>query len=362
MRVGIFYYRMEGIGGVENYILWTARGLVARGHQVTVACQDARPSLVEHYRRWGFELQAPEALRGLDVVNVHNSPGWRYYLTLADAPPAVVSIHEPPRDLYEEEMDYHFLRSPINRERRPWTRVWDRMMRTRARRIDRECIARYGRLLTDSRYIADKVREIYGRDDATPVPFGIDTKDMQTEAPPLQPPGYFFAVSRLTIVKNLQTAIAAVRQVPGARLVIAGEGDERPRLEKLAEGAPVTFAGGVSDEEKAVLLRDALALVHLPLDEPFGLVGLEAGLAGKPSIVSNHGGLIEIVAHEQTGLQVPPTDPGAVARAMRRLLENADRTRQMGEAARARVLASYSQQQYLDRMEAILHETAQARS
>lgn len=352
MRIGIYYHRMEGVGGVENYILWTARGLAGRGHEVTVACQDANPMLVDLYRTWGFELQRPQALLSQDVVNVHNSPAWLHYLDLPDAPPAVVSIHEPPRDVYEEEMDWHFLRSPINRERKPWTRAWDRLMKTKARQTDQKAIARYPRLLTDSRYIAGKVRDIYGRDDATAVPFGIDTKDIATDAPALQPPGYFLIVTRLTIVKNVQTAIDAIRRVPGARLVVAGEGDERPRLEKRAQGADVTFVGRVSDAEKAVLLRDCKALVHLPLDEPFGLVGLEAGLASKPAIVSDHGGLVEIVEHGRTGLHVRPTDVAAVVEAMQRIEPS------MGEAGREKVLREYSQQGYLDKMEQILSEVA----
>ena len=133
-------------------------------------------------------------------------------------------------------MDYHFLRSPINRERRPWTRMWDRLVRTQARRIRRESIAGIAGCSPIRGISRTKCGRFTARDNATPVPFGIDTRDMQTEAPPLQTPGYFFAVSRLTIVKNLQTAIAGVRQVPGARLVIPGGGDERPRLEKLAQG------------------------------------------------------------------------------------------------------------------------------
>ncbi|HEY4000354.1 MAG TPA: glycosyltransferase family 4 protein, partial [Candidatus Xenobia bacterium] len=181
VRIGLFYHRMAGIGGVENYLLWTARGLRARHHEVTVACVEAVDALRAHYRDAGFDLAGMDALRGLDVVNVHNSPGWLDYLHLADAPPALLSIHEPPRDVYERDMDAHFLRSPINRERRPWTIWWDAMMRHSARREDQAAVRGYRRIVTDSDYIAGKVREIYGRGDATKLPFGLEEGPLQSD-------------------------------------------------------------------------------------------------------------------------------------------------------------------------------------
>jgi glycosyltransferase involved in cell wall biosynthesis len=66
------------------------------------------------------------------------------------------------------------------------------------------------------------------------------------------------------------------------------------------------------------------------------MVACEAMAAGKPVVASRAGGLPEIVAHNVTGLLVPPGDENALAGALAALLLDPDRMRQMGERARAR--------------------------
>ncbi|HEY3999958.1 MAG TPA: glycosyltransferase family 4 protein, partial [Candidatus Xenobia bacterium] len=170
----------------------------------------------------------------------------------------------------------------------------------------------------------------------------------------------FLTVTRLTIVKNVQTAIEAVRGLPGARLVVAGAGDERARLEAQAKGAPVTFVGPVDEAEKATLLRDCRAVVYIPMDEPFGLVALEGSLVGKPVVASNHGGLPEIVDHEKTGFLVPPGDVQAVRTAMGRLLQDGALAEGLGRAGQESVRHRYAPGAYVEKLEQVLAEVAAA--
>ena len=77
--------------------------------------------------------------------------------------------------------------------------------------------------------------------------------------------------------------------------------------------------------------------VHPGAPEPFGLVNIEAMAMGKPVVAFGHGALPEIVAHNETGILVPPGDIGALAESVSRLLRNAPLSQRMGLAGRSRV-------------------------
>jgi phosphatidylinositol alpha-1,6-mannosyltransferase len=163
------------------------------------------------------------------------------------------------------------------------------------------------------------------------------------------------SVSRLVPRKGTDVLIdAASRLVPSypdLALAIAGEGRERPRLERMAAASPATvrLLGRVSDEDRAALLGAADVFVMacrnrwLGLEqEGFGIVFLEAAAAGVPQIAGDSGGAAEAVAHGVTGLVVGrPDEPGAVAEAIRTLLADPALRRRMGRAARKRVEESF---------------------
>ncbi|HEX3557493.1 MAG TPA: glycosyltransferase family 4 protein [Thermoanaerobaculia bacterium] len=127
---------------------------------------------------------------------------------------------------------------------------------------------------------------------------------------------------------------------PNARLVVAGEGDDRRRLgEKaayLGVGAAVTFAGFTSEATLAELYRRCAALVLPSRGEGFGLVYLEAMRAARPVLAARSSAAEEIVAPGETGLLVDPDDREDLARALARLLRDAGAARRMGWAGRER--------------------------
>jgi glycogen(starch) synthase len=155
------------------------------------------------------------------------------------------------------------------------------------------------------------------------------------------------ALGRLVAEKGFDLLIAAwplVRaRVPGARLVIAGDGPERPRL--AAEG--VELIGWIPPAEvyRAV---DAARIVAIPSrwEEPFGLVALDAAWRARPVVAARRGGLSTIVEDGRTGLLVDPEAREPFADAIVSLLSNRARARDMGRAARERACAHYS----VDRM------------
>jgi glycosyltransferase involved in cell wall biosynthesis len=123
-----------------------------------------------------------------------------------------------------------------------------------------------------------------------------------------------------------------------ARLEIAGAGDYRPALERLATsldlGDRVRFLGRVSEEEKLRLLRRAWALVFASPKEGWGITNLEAAACGTPVVASNSPGIRESVHDGDTGYLVPHGDARAMADAMARIADDSDLVGRLGAQAR----------------------------
>jgi glycosyltransferase involved in cell wall biosynthesis len=129
--------------------------------------------------------------------------------------------------------------------------------------------------------------------------------------------GFVLSVNRLDRAKRIDLLLEAAKAEPSLKIVIAGEGPDRERLEHLASGlnGQVEFAGRVDDERLADLYARCLAVYYAPVDEDFGMVPYEAFLSGKPVLTTTDaGGPLEIVADRQTGIVVAP-DAGSLASA-----------------------------------------------
>lgn len=161
------------------------------------------------------------------------------------------------------------------------------------------------------------------------------------------------SIGRLVERKGVGTVVEALAQLPDAELVIAGgpsadqvAGDpEAQRLADLAERLGVRdrvhFVGSVARDDVPALLRSADVVVATPWYEPFGIVPLEAAACGRPLVGTAVGGLLDSVADGVTGLLVPPRDAGALAAALRDLLDDPARRRRFGASARRRAVELY---------------------
>jgi phosphatidylinositol alpha-1,6-mannosyltransferase len=171
------------------------------------------------------------------------------------------------------------------------------------------------------------------------------------------PPGgpLVVSISRLVPRKGMDVLITAAAALapsfPGLTVAIAGGGRDHHRLQALVRstGAPVRLLGRVDDDDLPGLYgaADVFAMAcrnrWLDLEqEGFGIVFLEAAAAGVAQVAGRSGGADEAVVDGETGLVVAdPSDPGAVAHALRELLGDDERRRRMGRAARVRVEQSY---------------------
>jgi glycosyltransferase involved in cell wall biosynthesis len=130
-----------------------------------------------------------------------------------------------------------------------------------------------------------------------------------------------FNVGRVVYEKGVQVLVRAtplvLRQHPTAKIVIAGKGPELEACRALAwslrVGEKVLLTGFVSDDDRDRLYKIASCAVFPSLYEPFGMVALQAMAARCSVVVSEVGGLKEVVKHAETGITVYPDNPDSLA-------------------------------------------------
>jgi glycosyltransferase involved in cell wall biosynthesis len=157
-------------------------------------------------------------------------------------------------------------------------------------------------------------------------------------------PFTFVLVGRLEPRKGVDLAVEALVSVPGARLDVVGEGDERSALESRARAlgvqARVRFHGHVADPRP--LLAGADAALCASRSEGLGIALLEAMATGLPVVGFAVGGVPEIVDDGRTGLLCAPGDVRALAATMRSAMSARDRLRTMGADACRAVVERFS--------------------
>jgi len=129
------------------------------------------------------------------------------------------------------------------------------------------------------------------------------------------------------------------RDLPEARLLLAGDGPERGTLTALAEklkiSRQVTFLGHLSKSDMERKFAPAwVQVVPSRWAEPFGLVAVEAMMRATAVIASRMGGLEEILQEGETGYLVPPNDPHRLAQRLKELLCDRSKADAMGQSGR----------------------------
>ncbi len=179
-------------------------------------------------------------------------------------------------------------------------------------------------------------------------------------------PHMIFACRQLFPRKGIRFLLEAAAQLkprfPDLKVVLAGDGFERPQLARLAAdlgiGADVTFLGWVPNTDLPPYYRAAAVSVIPSLEEGFGIPAAEAMGCEVAVVASDAGGLPEVVEHGVTGLVVPRGDSGALAKAIGSLLDDPDRRRSMGQAGRARALRLFDWDRSAEQFEQLYREVA----
>ena len=202
-------------------------------------------------------------------------------------------------------------------------RIWD--MRT-ATAVDG--------YVANSAFVARRIAKLYGRTATViPPPVAVSTtpprrvgSTPEVSVPDTSTPdasttdgAYYLAASRLVPYKNIRAVALAFASLPDRRLVIAGDGPERARIDAVA-GANVTLVGRVDDARMRSLMAGASAFIFAA-EEDFGIIPLEAQASGTPVIALGKGGALETVigaGPSRTGTFFADPSPETIADAVRR--------------------------------------------
>jgi glycosyltransferase involved in cell wall biosynthesis len=203
-------------------------------------------------------------------------------------------IHTPTRYYWSEYERY--LEEPGFGRLNRLVRLAMPLVVNRRRKWDLMAAQRPDRLIANSRNVAARIEKYYQRsaDAVIYPPIDVERFSVGNEVPS----GYL-VVSKLIPYKRIDLAVAACARL-GRTLTIVGEGNEFPRLRKMA-GSETVFVGNVDEVSLARLYRQSEAVLF-PGEEDFGMVPLEAMACGRPAIAYGRGGALESVIEGKTGV------------------------------------------------------------
>jgi glycosyltransferase involved in cell wall biosynthesis len=189
------------------------------------------------------------------------------------------------------------------------TRTGARLFRGYLQRWDRQTADRPHLYIANSQNIRRRIRETYERDAVVIYP-PVDTASFEVSRTDR---GYFLVAGALVPYKRVDVAVQAFN-ASGDRLVIAGDGPERARLERASK-RNIEFRGYVTDAELRHLFAGCRSLVF-PGEEDFGIIPVEAMASGKPVIAFGRGGALETVVDGVTGVLFSEQTPAGMRAAL----------------------------------------------
>jgi glycosyltransferase involved in cell wall biosynthesis len=315
-------------GGAEDH-LHRVFSRIARIHDVTVLCShfDGAPTeetvdglrIVRHGSRTLFNYSVPGIYRrirnrGFDLV-VEDLNKIPFFTPLYVREPLVGIGH-------------HLFRSSIFRQTNPVAAGYVYGMETVALRYYAR--KRIPFIINSPSTFNDFAAHGFSAKDLTVVYPAINHDLFRPAGVPKSPTPLVACFGRIKRYKSLDILLHALprvlQEVPELKVVIAGDGDDRQRLERLAEDIGLTnvvkFTGYISEEQKVELLQSIWFKVATSVKEGWGLTVSEANACGTTVLASDVPGLRDAVRDGETGILFPYGDTEKLAAEMIRLLND----------------------------------------
>ncbi|WP_051221595.1 glycosyltransferase [Conexibacter woesei] len=270
------------------------RELLLRGYRVLAP---ALPAVVHHHR-----------LDDADVV-LSSSYAFAHLFETRNDAPQVCYCHSPLRFAWSMTEHYEDEKAAGSK----LTRTAFRAMAAHNRRVDYRGAQHVHTYLTQSPYVAGQIEEFYGRR-ALVVGAPVDCSHFTPSG--TAPEDYWLICGRLVEpYKRVTLALEAFRDLPGERLVIAGDG---PAMAELQAKAPpnVTFLGHLEDDAVVKAMQNCKATIF-PSRDDFGLIPVEVAACGRPVLAYGDGGALHTVVPGLTGEHFHEQTAGALLDALR---------------------------------------------
>jgi glycosyltransferase involved in cell wall biosynthesis len=217
--------------------------------------------------------------------------------------------------------------------------------------LDRRALKHFDGVSAVSQTIAERLLSLgVRRERLTVIPNGIDVRafDASSSTDRSRTQQVIGIVARLDLQKGFEyllNAVATLRaSFPGVRLLVAGEGPDRARIEELVRrqnlSSVVTLAGRQTDMPGFYAAIDIFVLPSLNEGLPMTL--LEAMAASKAIVATRVGAIPSVITDGETGLLVEPADEAGLTNALTQLLANSELRRRLAQKARARVEQDYT--------------------
>lgn len=376
-RIAILHHALGRFGGAEKMTIQHALHLKKLGFAIELFYGGpiheewklrAESEVKVHKLPFGLSLSYKNSkeiikliryLNQFDVVIFHHhiDPFLAFYLSISVKTRKVWYCGEPLRAIWEDKisgMDYKKLKATvIKTSNESFGGVLSKIFLSSffydlsinfIRILDIKAAYSYDWIVTNSIYTKGLVEKVYGiKDNVSVVYPGIDIPKFIKNK---QSSNLILCIGALIPMKNHSNLLKAFSLLPNEvkscyKLLLIGDGALREEIEEqissLNLNAQVIIKPSVSEEELKDLYSSCKFVVHVALNEPFGLIPVEAALFSKPSVVSNVGGTNETVINGETGFVVNPYCPEDTSKAMLSLIKNNQLSLRMGAKGREKV-------------------------
>ncbi len=252
------------------------------------------PKFLRKRHRWLTPLM-PTAietfdLRDYDIV-ISSSSAFAKGIVIKSKIKHICYMHAPMRYVWDWNREYL-----EENKLKGKTKFFTRLFLNYLRMWDRISAERPDYLIANSKYTAERIKKYYRRESTVIYP----PVDVEKFTPTKENGGYFLTVGRLVPYKRVDLLIQVFQKLK-LPLVIAGDGPEKKKLEKMVKGDKlIKVLGWVSDEKKIKLIEQSRAFI-VATEDDFNITAVEAMSAGKPVIALRKGGTVETVLEGVTG-------------------------------------------------------------
>lgn len=261
-------------------------------------CQNYLPLMPRALQGWDFEdYDLILSSESGPVKGIRKPSGCRH----------VCYCHTPMRYLWDMYDEYYNASDMF-------AKLGMRVFKQKLRAYDRRSADAVDTFLANSNFVAKRIKRIYDRESTVLYP-PVDV-DYFRSAPAVERTHYLY-VGALVCYKRPDLVVKAFARCPDRKLIIAGTGNMKHHLQKLAT-PNVTFIPDASKEQIRALYASAKALLF-PGIEDFGIVPVEAQAAGCPVIAMNKGGTLETVLDRESGILIKNQNEEAILNAIEEL-------------------------------------------